>query len=127
MKIHLSAPSSHAASSAAMLTLTFTAYTLLCSLAAKAQNAPASPSSQPHQQHDANQDSPANSGTTLRLKVNVVAVPIVVRDSAGHAVGNLQKENFQLFDDRKQQQITQFTGGYPDNDRATNETWIYHA
>jgi VWFA-related protein len=39
----------------------------------------------------------------------LVPVPVVVRDSAGHAVGNLQKENFQLFDNRKQQQITQFT------------------
>ncbi len=42
-------------------------------------------------------------------KLTLVPVPVVVRDSAGHAVGNLQKENFQLFDDRKQQQITQFT------------------
>ena len=41
--------------------------------------------------------------------MNLVPVPVVVRDSAGHAVGNLQKENFQLFDNRKQQQITQFT------------------
>ena len=41
--------------------------------------------------------------------MNLVPVPVVVRDSEGHAVGNLQKENFQLFDNRKQQQITQFT------------------
>ncbi|HTG28463.1 MAG TPA: VWA domain-containing protein [Methylomirabilota bacterium] len=95
--------------SIATLALILTAYALFCSLEAKAQDPPASPAPEPHQQQTANQNPPANSGTTLRLKVNLVPVPVVVRDSAGHAVGNLQKENFQLFDDRKQQQITQFT------------------
>jgi VWFA-related protein len=95
--------------SIATLALILTAYALFCSLEAKAQDRPASPAPEPHQQQTANQNPPANSGTTLRLKVNLVPVPVVVRDSAGHAVGNLQKENFQLFDDRKQQQITQFT------------------
>ena len=73
------------------------------------QKSPEASSSQPQRRHDANQNPTPNPGTTLRLKVNLVAVPVVVRDSAGHAVGNLQKENFQLFDNRKQQQITQFT------------------
>jgi VWFA-related protein len=94
--------------SIATLALIWTAYALFCSTAAKAQDPPTSPAPEPHQQA-ANQNPPANSGTTLRLKVNLVPVPVVVRDSAGHAVGNLQKENFQLFDNRKQQQITQFT------------------
>jgi VWFA-related protein len=71
---------------------------------AQAQN-PAPPSPAPPEQ-----TAPApNSGTTLRLRVNLVTVPVVVRDSSGHALGNLQKENFQLYDERKQQQITQFT------------------
>jgi VWFA-related protein len=90
-------------------TLALMAYALSCSPAAKAQDPPAAPAPESHQQQTANQKPPANSGTTLRLKVNLVPVPVVVRDSAGHAVGNLQKENFQLFDNRKQQQITQFT------------------
>ena len=93
----------------ATLALIWTAYALFSSTAAKAQDPPVSPTPEPHQQQTANQNPPANPGTTLRLKVNLVPVPVVVRDSAGHAVGNLQKENFQLFDDRKQQQITQFT------------------
>src|SRR6202166_4796272 len=93
----------------ATLALIWTAYALFCFPAAKAQDPPASPAPEPHKQQTANQNPPANPGTTLRLKVNLVPVPVVVRDSAGHAVGNLQKENFQLFDDRKQQQITQFT------------------
>src|ERR1700730_9828994 len=95
--------------SIATLALICTAYALVCSPAAKAQDLPASPAPEPHQQQTANQNPPATSGTTLRLKVNLFPVPVVVRDSAGHAVGNLQKENFQLFDNRKQQQITQFT------------------
>src|ERR1700722_6817629 len=95
--------------SVATLALIWTAYTLFCSTGAKAQDPPASPVPESHQQQSTNQNPPANSGTTLRLKVNLVPVPVVVRDSAGHAVGNLQKENFQLFDNRKQQQITQFT------------------
>ena len=92
--------------SIATLALILTTYALFSSPAATAQDPPASPAPEPHQQQSTNQNPRANSGTTLRLKVNLVPVPVVVRDSAGHAVGNLQKENFQLFDNRKQQQIT---------------------
>jgi hypothetical protein len=56
-------------------------------------------SSQSHAVDDNNQR-PHENPTTLRVKVNVVIVPVVVRDSSGHAVGNLQKENFQIFDNR---------------------------
>src|SRR3984957_18265560 len=95
--------------SIATLALIWTAYALFSSTAAKAQDLPTSPPPESRQQQSTNQNPPANSGTTLHLKVNLVPVPVVVRYSAGHAVGNLQKENFQLFDNRKQQQITQFT------------------
>jgi VWFA-related protein len=36
-------------------------------------------------------------------------VPVVVRDSSGHAVGTLQKQDFQLFDNHKIQELAQFT------------------
>jgi VWFA-related protein len=72
------------------------------------QQAPAPPASQPVPTEDASQQ-PPNSGATLRVKVNLVTIPVVVRDSAGHAVGTLRKEDFELFDDRKPQQITQFS------------------
>jgi VWFA-related protein len=50
-------------------------------------------------------DAPFNFSTG----VNLVLVPVVVRDSQGHAVGNLQKEDFQVFDKGKLQTIARFS------------------
>ncbi len=41
--------------------------------------------------------------------VNMVPVPVVVRDGKGRAVGNLGIEDFQLFDNGKPQMISKFT------------------
>ena len=46
-------------------------------------------------------DSPA----TFKVRVNLVLVRVVVRDSDGKVVANLKKEDFQLADDRKPQII----------------------
>jgi VWFA-related protein len=48
------------------------------------------------------------STATFSSKVNLVMVPVVVRDRSGHAVGTLKKEDFQLFDRGKPQLITRF-------------------
>ena len=46
---------------------------------------------------------------TFKARVNLVLVPVVVRDSQGRAIGNLQKEDFLLFDKGKPQAITKFS------------------
>jgi VWFA-related protein len=46
---------------------------------------------------------------TFSSNVSLVSVPVVVRDSKGHAVGNLRQEDFRLFDKGKQQVVAKFS------------------
>jgi VWFA-related protein len=59
--------------------------------------------------------------TTFKVKVNLVLVRVVVRDSQGRAVGNLKQEDFQLFDSKKQQVITKFAVEQPGTQVAHEE------
>ena len=45
---------------------------------------------------------------TFKVQSNLVEVPVIVRDSQGHAVGNLRREDFRIFDKGKRQEITKF-------------------
>ncbi|MGA7931557.1 MAG: VWA domain-containing protein [Candidatus Sulfotelmatobacter sp.] len=60
--------------------------------------------SKPNSAEIASHDEP----TTFKVNVKLVVVRAVVRDSQGHAVGNLHQEDFQVFDKGKLQVITQF-------------------
>jgi VWFA-related protein len=57
------------------------------------------------QQPDANQ----NGLPKIEVHTNDVLVPVVIRDAQGRAVGNLTKDDFQLFDKGKRQTISGFT------------------
>jgi VWFA-related protein len=57
------------------------------------------------------QDSPP----TFKVRVNLVLVRVVVRDSKGQVVPNLRREDFQLFDNRKPQAITYFSTETPES------------
>jgi VWFA-related protein len=46
---------------------------------------------------------------TFTSRVNLVLVPVVIRDKDGRAIGTLREEDFQLFDKGKPQIITRFT------------------
>ena len=46
---------------------------------------------------------------TFSSRVNLVSVPVVIRDDKGRAVGGLRQEDFQLFDKGRPQVISKFT------------------
>src|ERR1700691_1920027 len=46
---------------------------------------------------------------TFSSRINLVTVPVVVRDREGRAVGGLKQEDFQLFDKGKAQVVTKFS------------------
>jgi VWFA-related protein len=51
----------------------------------------------------------AHDTPTFSAGVNLVSVPVIVRDREGHAVGTFRKEDFQLFDKGKPQIISKFS------------------
>ena len=83
--------------------------------AAPATLAPAvqSPAVPPPTQTNAAEMNSHEEATTFKVNVRLVLVRVVARDAQGHAIGNLHKEDFQVFDNRVAQVITQFSVEQP--------------
>ncbi|HTQ98128.1 MAG TPA: hypothetical protein VMH89_15055, partial [Candidatus Acidoferrum sp.] len=83
----------------------FSAYFLAVNVSGQQENAP-TPQAPPagNGAEITSEDKP----TTFKLRVNVVEVPVVVRDAKGNAVPGLKREDFRLLDQGKQQIITNF-------------------
>jgi len=56
---------------------------------------------------------------TFKVRVNLVLVHVVVRDARGNVIPSLKKEDFQLFDNRKQQTILSFSVETPESHVVT--------
>jgi VWFA-related protein len=69
---------------------------------------PPNPTSQSESKQDSAELASHDEPATFKVNVKLVVVRAVVRDSQGHAVGTLHKEDFQVFDKGKPQVITQF-------------------
>jgi VWFA-related protein len=65
----------------------------------------------------ASHDAPAE----FKVNVRLVLVRTVVRDTQGHAIGSLNKDDFQLFDNGKPQIIKQFAVEQPGGAAATTQ------
>ncbi len=57
----------------------------------------------------------------LRVQRNLVLVPVVVRDGKGHVIGNLTRDDFQVFDNKKAQIISQFEIERPGGTAASSK------
>jgi VWFA-related protein len=73
------------------------------------QSAPTQNTATPNAPQNAPEMSSHDAPATFTTKVNLVMVPVVVRDGKGKAIGTLQKEDFQLFDKGKPQLISRFS------------------
>ena len=99
-------------SSTWLLALAFWFFVCPTSLPAQSEAppAPGSPSSivQSETKQNTTELAARDEPTTFKVNVRLVLVRAVVRDAKGNPVGNLQKEDFQIFDKGKLQVISQF-------------------
>ncbi|HEY2461244.1 MAG TPA: VWA domain-containing protein [Candidatus Acidoferrum sp.] len=84
------------------------------------QEAPPKAAEQPAPQapakpNDNAEVSSQDTAPSFKVRVNLVLVRVVVRDARGNLVTNLDKQDFQLFDNRKPQVISTFSLEKPDS------------
>src|SRR6266404_1724398 len=72
--------------------------------------------------NEASEVSTRDTPPTFRVRVNLVLVRVVVRDSNGQIVPNLKKEDFQLSDNRKPQVISTFSTETPESHKVAPTT-----
>ena len=90
---------------------------------AQAPQPAASPNTQQQGSKGSNEEiSSHDSPATFKVRVNLVLVRVVVRDTNGKAVANLRKEDFQLEDNRKLQIISSFSLETPTSHEPTVTT-----
>src|SRR6202035_491481 len=73
-----------------------------------AQQAPAAAAPQQPTSPQAGAPPRASGDFKISVGIDAVLVPLVVRDGHGRAVGNLTKDDFQVFDRGKPQKISAF-------------------
>ncbi len=84
-------------------------------------NAPATQSpNAPKQAVEVQEVSTSDKPATFKVRVNVVLVRAVVRDSRGKLVANLKKEDFRLLDNNKLQSISSFSLETPETRSVRN-------
>jgi VWFA-related protein len=81
----------------------------LTAAGALSQTPPESGGAPPPIDKNAPEISQKDAPAVFKTRVDMVSVPVVVRDSKGHVVGTLTKENFRVFDRGKPQEIVRFT------------------
>jgi VWFA-related protein len=95
------------------------------------QTSPAQPASTQTTTGNAAEMSSQDVAATFRVNVKLVLARVVVRDANGHAVGNLQKDDFELLDKGKPQVISQFEveqpGSLAAKERKTSDEYPQEA
>ena len=62
----------------------------------------------PQQQTPPANPGPSDSQATLRVNVNLVILPVTVKDGAGHLVADLTRTEFRILDDNVEQRLEYF-------------------
>src|SRR5882724_1403054 len=75
-----------------------------------AQQAPPSPApAQTAPPQDPQPPQQVDGQARIRVPVNLVVVPVIVKDGAGRIVAGLQKDEFRILEDKVEQRITFFS------------------